>query len=54
MLWSKPPQAGHLVVEHALAGMAERRVAEIVGQRHGLGQILVELQRPRHASGPSG
>ena len=37
----------HLLVQRVLAGMAERRVAEIVGQRHGLGQILVAAQRPR-------
>ena len=39
-------------VERALAGMAERRMAEIVGQRQRLGQIFVDAerarQRPRH------
>ena len=34
----------HLLVERILAGMAERRVAEIVDERNGLGQILVDLQ----------
>ena len=38
--------AGHLLVEHALARMTEGRVAEIVGERHGLGKIFVEPQRP--------
>ena len=35
----------HRRVQRLLAGMAERRVAEIVGQRHRLGQILVEAER---------
>ena len=34
----------HLGVQRLLAGMAERRVAEIVGERHGFGEILVEAQ----------
>jgi hypothetical protein len=32
-------------VERPLAGMAERRMAEIVGERQRLGQILVESER---------
>ena len=36
--------AGHERVEHALAGMAERRVAEVVAQRDRLGQLLVQPQ----------
>ena len=32
----------HRGVERALAGMAEGRMAEIVGERQGLGQILVD------------
>ena len=43
--------AGHLLVERVLAGMAERRVAEIVDQRHRLGQVLVAAQRPRQRAG---
>src|SRR4029077_1725795 len=39
-------------VERALAGMAERRMAEVVGQRQRLGQIFIDAeragQRPRH------
>ena len=34
------------LVERALAGMAERRVAEVVAERGGLGEILVEAERP--------
>ena len=47
-------ELGHLVVQHALAGMPERRMAEVVRQRHRLRQILVEAQRPGDASAPSG
>ena len=36
-------QAG---VERALTGMAERRMAEVVGERQGLGEVFVETQRP--------
>ena len=38
-------EGGEALVERALAGMAERRMAEIVRQRQRLGQILVEPQR---------
>ena len=31
-----------------LAGMAERRVAEVVSEAQGLGQVLVQAQRPGH------
>ena len=46
-LWSKPPKADEAVVERTLAGMAERRMAEIVGQRQRLGEIFVEAEHPR-------
>ena len=36
--------AGHERVEHALAGVAERRVAEVVAERDRLGQLLVQAQ----------
>ena len=36
--------AGHERVEHPLAGVAERRVAEIVAERDRLGQLLVQAQ----------
>jgi hypothetical protein len=38
---------GHAGRKRVLAGVAEGRVAEIVRQRHRLGEILVERQRPR-------
>jgi propanediol dehydratase large subunit len=37
----------HRLVQRVLAGMAERRVAEVVGQRNGLHQVLVERKRAR-------
>ena len=40
----------HLLVERVLAGVAERRVAEIVHQRHRLGEVLVAAQRSRQGS----
>ncbi len=36
---------GEAAIERALAGMAERRMAEVVGERQRLGQILVEPER---------
>ena len=36
---------GHAGVERVLAGVAERRVAEIVAERHRLGELFVEPQR---------
>ena len=44
-LWSKPPNAPHAVVEGVLARMPERRVAEVVREREGLGEVLVEAER---------
>ncbi len=38
---------GEARIERALAGMAERRMAEIMGQRAGFREILVEAERPR-------
>ena len=40
----------HALVESVLAGMAERRVAEIMDQRHRLGEILVAAQRTRQGT----
>ena len=34
-------------VERPLASMPERRMAEVVGQRQGFGEILIEAQLPR-------
>ena len=45
------PQA---FVERALAGVPERRMAEIVGQRQRLGQVLVEPERARERAGDLG
>ena len=39
------------VVERALAGVAERRMAEIVRQRQRLSQVLVEAERARQRAG---
>ncbi len=41
-------------VQRFLAGMAERRVAEIMGERQRLGQILVQRQHAREAAGDLG
>ena len=35
-------------------GMAERRVSEIVAERNGFGQILIQIQRPRNRAGNLG
>ena len=43
--------AGEAGIERILARVAERRVAEVVGERHGLGQILVEPERAGERSG---
>ncbi len=40
----EPAKAGHFGIEGLLAGMAERGMAEIVGQRQCFGQILVEAE----------
>ena len=39
--------AGHERVQHALAGVAERRVSEIVAERDRFGQLLVQAQHFR-------
>ena len=44
-------QAG---VERPLAGMAERRMAEVVGERQRLGQILIEPQLAGERAGDLG
>src|SRR5690625_888620 len=41
----------HACRERFLAGMAERRVAEIMGKRDRLGQILVQTERPGDRAG---
>jgi hypothetical protein len=42
--------AGNQIVQHALAGMPERGVPEIVAERDGLGQFLVQPQHLRDAA----
>ena len=42
---------GEQIVENPFAGMAKRRVSEVVTKSDGLGQVLVELQRPGHGTG---
>ena len=42
---------GEAAVERALAGMAERRMAEVVGERQRLAQILVEPERAGERAG---
>ena len=37
-------KGGHELVELTLAGMAKRRVAKIVGQGQGFGEILIEAK----------
>ena len=38
-------------IERALAGVAERRMTEVVGQRQHLGEVLVEPERARQRAG---
>ena len=47
-------EAGEAAVERALAGMAERRMAEVVAERGGLGQVLVEAERAGERAGDLG
>ena len=42
----EPARIGERGVERILAGMAERRMAEVVGKAQRLGQVLVEAERP--------
>ena len=44
-------EAAERLVERALAGMAERRMAEIVRQRQRLGEVLVAAERARQRAG---
>ena len=47
-------EAGEALVERALAGVAERRMAEVVAERGGLGQVLVEAERAGERAGDLG
>ena len=40
----------HQLVHHPLAGVAERRVAEVVAEHQALRQLLVQAQRAGHAA----
>ena len=44
-------EAGHLPLQLLLAGVAERRMAEVVGERDGLGEIGVEAHRRGERAG---
>jgi hypothetical protein len=44
----------HAGVEHVLADMAERRVAEVVGQRQGFRQVFVQAQHARQRAADLG
>ena len=50
-LWLKPPYGAMQAFERVLAGVAERRVAEIVREGQRLGQVLVEMQFARDRAG---
>ena len=41
----------HGMIQGSLPGMAERRMAKVVSERHGFGQILIDVQRTRHGPG---
>jgi hypothetical protein len=47
-------EAGEAGIQGPLARMAERRVAEVVGERQGLGKILVQAQRAGERAGDLG
>ena len=47
-------EIGEALVERALAGVTERRMAEIVAKRRRLRQILVEAERTRQRAGDLG
>ena len=44
-LWSNPPASASAALERILAGMTERRMAEVMGEAQRLGQVLVEAER---------
>ena len=50
----EPARGAEAGIERALAGMTERRMTEVVGQRAGLGEVLVEAQRTRQRAGDLG
>jgi len=42
LIMLEPTLTGHQFIERFLAGVAERRVAEVVGERDRLGQLGIE------------
>ena len=50
----EPTKRLQTAIERALAGMAERRVPEVVGERQGLGEILVKAERASKRAGDLG
>ena len=47
-------EVGEAGIERALAGMAERRMAEVVGERQRFREILVEAERAGQGAGDLG
>ena len=47
-------ETGKHLIERSFAGVAERRMAEIVRQRQRLGEVLVEPERARQRTGDLG
>ncbi len=45
---------GHELIEHGLARMAEGRVAQVMGEGHRLGEVLVQPERPGDGAGDLG
>ena len=50
-LWSKPPKGFIASVQRFLSGVAERRVAEVVGEREGFRQVFIEAERAGDGAG---
>jgi hypothetical protein len=48
------PEALHLAVQRFLAGVREGRMADVVGQRQGFGQVFVKRQDGGHCVGDLG
>ena len=51
---SKPPQSAASLGQHPLAVVAERRVAEVVGQRRGLGDVGLAAEGAGQVAGDLG
>ena len=47
----EPAIGRHAGLERALAGVAERRMAEVMGERHGFREILIDAQRAGERAG---